>query len=219
MEVEQDEVTQSQWVSKRKIQASKLTDASIRDLFRGYYEYLGWSRVDIARFLHISEGTVKYYLQKFNIPMRTRSEALKIAYASGRKQRPKMWGPDNPSWRGGETTSDGYIMVKQPSHPRARMHGYVFKHIIIWEQTHNRLLPPGWVVHHLNGIRSDNRPENLIALPDRKHKRVLAAKAQKIKELESKLARAEREIESLHQAMLAGQLTFNLDGHDDTGGL
>lgn len=37
------------------------------------------------------------------------------------------------------------------------------------------------------------------------------------KELESKLARVKREIESLHQAMLAGQLVFNLDGGHDTG--
>lgn len=218
MEVKQDEVTQAQYVSKRKIRASKLTDASIRDLFRGYYEYLQWSRVDIAHLLGISPDTVKYYLKKYDIPIRTRSEALKIAYASGRKQSPKLMGPDNPSWRGGETISYGYIMVRQPNHPRAR-NGYVFKHILVWEQTYNRPLPPGWVVHHLNGIRKDDRPRNLIALPDKKHKRVLAAKAQRIKKLESKLLRAEREIESLRQAMLAGQLIFSLDGHHDTGGL
>lgn len=34
-------------------------------------------------------------------------------------------------------------------------------------------------------------------------------------EIESKLANAKREIGSLYQAMLAGQLTFTLDGHND----
>lgn len=198
---------------------TQLNDASLRDLFIGYYQYLGFSRVDIAGLLHISEGTVKYYLQKFNIPMRTRGEALRLAYASGHKQRPGLKGPDNPSWKGGRTVWGGYIYIKAPDHPRAKSNGYVAEHILVWEQTHHQPLPLGWVIHHLNGIGVDNRPENIIGLPDRKHKRVLTAKAQRIKQLELKLVTAEREIESLRQAMLAGQLIFNLDGHDDTGGL
>lgn len=151
--------------------------------------------------------------------MRTRSEALKIAYAIGCKQRPKMMGPDNPAWKGGRAYSDGYILVKCRGHHLANKQGYVMEHILVWEETHRMPLPQGWVIHHLNGIRSDNRRENILGLPDRKHKRVLTAKAQRIRDLESKLARAQSGIESLHQAMLAGQLIFNLDGHNDSGGL
>jgi len=195
---------------------TQLNDASLQDLFRGYYEYLGWSRVDIARLLHISEGTVKYYLLKFNIPIRTRSEALKLAYARGFKQKPGLTGARNPAWKGGRAFTDGYIMIKALGHPKANHRGYVMEHILIWEQTHGMPLPPGWIVHHLNGIRNDNRPENLLALPDRKHKRILAAKAKRIRALESKLLKAEGEIESFRQAMLAGQLTFNLDGANDS---
>ncbi|GAI99538.1 unnamed protein product [marine sediment metagenome] len=197
-----------------KTKGIKLTDASKRDLFRGYYKELKWSITEIAELLHIDPATVRYYLEKYQIPRRSISEGLNLAYAIGRKRIRPITGPANPSWKGGRTFADGYIYVRAPGHPRAR-NGYVAEHILIWEQTHNQPLPPGWVIHHLNGIGIDNRPENIVGLPDRKHKRVLTVKAQRIKELEFKLAKVEREMKSLREAMLAGQLIFNLDGHDD----
>lgn len=91
-------------------------------------------------------------------------------------------------WQGGRIMrSGGYVSILKPDHPRADKHGYVREHILIWEQVNGRPLPDGWVVHHLNGITDDNRPINLIALPNKKHKQVLAAKAKRIQELEALL--------------------------------
>ena len=70
-------------------------------------------------------------------------------------------GNRNPHWRGGRTRHNrGYLMLYAPDHPRAS-HGYVFEHILVIEAHLGRHLVDGETVHHLNGIRDDNRLENL----------------------------------------------------------
>ena len=50
-------------------------------------------------------------------------------------------------------------MVKVPG--RTTNNGYKFEHVIVMESKLNRNLVAGENVHHINGIRDDNRPENL----------------------------------------------------------
>ena len=91
------------------------------------------------------------------------------------------------NWKGGRhPTAGGYIVVWNPKHPRANG-GYIWEHILLWEQANGKELPRGWVIHHLNGIRDDNRLINLVALPDKKHRHILAAKAKRIQQLEGLL--------------------------------
>ena len=52
-------------------------------------------------------------------------------------------------------------MLKTPGHPRTRSHDYVFEHILVMEANLGRYLLPGENVHHRNGVRDDNRLENL----------------------------------------------------------
>ena len=72
-------------------------------------------------------------------------------------------------------------------HPRANSKDRILEHIWIWEEAHGKPLPKGWIIHHLNGIKDDNRPKNLMALPNKKHYLVLQAKAKRIQELEALL--------------------------------
>lgn len=100
-------------------------------------------------------------------------------------------GANNPRWIGGKVyASDGYIRVLNRTHPRARKSGYVYQHILVWEEANKMPLPKGYVIHHLNGIRDDNRPQNLIALPRKKHHGHLMHQALKkrIQELETQVA-------------------------------
>lgn len=65
------------------------------------------------------------------------------------------------NWKGGRKYHQGYILVYEPNHPNAISHGYVFEHRLIFEKHLGRYLDIGEVVHHKNGIKDDNRIENL----------------------------------------------------------
>lgn len=82
-----------------------------------------------------------------------------------------------PKFRtGGEryVHGDGYMKVFYPEHPNANKYGYVKEHTYVMSQFLGRPLLKTESVHHKNGVRDDNRLENLElwTTPPRKNVRV-----------------------------------------------
>lgn len=77
-------------------------------------------------------------------------------------QKFKEEGKHRPNWKGGRHNHKGYIRISQPEHPFADKSGRIFEHRIILEKKIGRYLTPNEIPHHINGIKNDNRPENLI---------------------------------------------------------
>lgn len=68
----------------------------------------------------------------------------------------------NPMWKGGiHNRADGYVLMKTRFHPRSYKNGYIKRATLVLEEKLGRYLRDGEVVHHVNGIRNDDRPENL----------------------------------------------------------
>jgi len=125
------------------------------------------------------------------LAIRCRACSTKARWQKGDFRNSKFghqFGQNHPNWKGGRYKSDtGYIYIYNPDYPIRSKRRYIAEHLLIWEQAHGKPLPKGWIIHHLNGIKTDNRSINLVALPNRKHYLILEAKARRIQELEALL--------------------------------
>lgn len=74
---------------------------------------------------------------------------------------------NNPNWKNGRRHHQGYIQFKQLHHPNVDYNGYIFEHRLVVEKQIGRYLKPTEEVHHRNGIKDDNHPENLMAFKNK----------------------------------------------------
>lgn len=76
----------------------------------------------------------------------------------------------NPWWKGGKTKRwSGYIWILKHNHPNTTKQGYICEHRYIMSQYLGRPLKDDEIVHHKNGIKDDNRLENLKLMDNCKH--------------------------------------------------
>ena len=77
------------------------------------------------------------------------------------KKFPERGGENHHGWKGGRSKRpDGYVYVLVPNHPQTKRK-YILEHRLVMEKHIGRYLERWEIVHHRNGIRDDNRIENL----------------------------------------------------------
>jgi len=160
------------------------------DLLRDLYDQ-GKTRKEIRAIFHCRGSKVNKALDSIGCTCSPSGVETRIQrYGS-------ISGERHPQWKGGRRKrTGGYILIKDPDNPRAEADGYVLEHIYVWQIQHQKVLPKGWSIHHLNGIKNDNRPENLLALPTKKHLLVIPEIKKKIRELELKVKLLEKALDS-----------------------
>jgi hypothetical protein len=113
----------------------------------------GRSQTYIGLAFNASQGVISRVLREHEI------EPIARRYSSRRLEASNLW-------KGGRIlASGGYIAVKLPrSDPLATMcdrAGYVREHRLVMARSLGRPLRRDETIHHINGIRDDNRRENL----------------------------------------------------------
>lgn len=66
-------------------------------------------------------------------------------------------------------TTTGYIKVYFPDHPKSDKRGFILEHDLIMECNIGRHLEKNEIVHHKNGIKTDNRIKNLQLMTRSEH--------------------------------------------------
>lgn len=78
-----------------------------------------------------------------------------------------------PSWNSGKKKKSyfrkGYKYILTPDNPMSRKDGYLAEHRLVLSNHLGRLLRKKELVHHKNGIKDDNRIENLVILLPKTH--------------------------------------------------
>jgi len=138
----------------------------------------GMSANEIAKTFGVTYQCIYDRLAEEGIKTRNRREQIKSMIQRGTYNVRK--GETHKNWKGGKTQSGGYTLLMVDRHK------YKPEHRIVWEQ-HNGPLPKNWVVHHLNGNKSDNRIENLAGMPRKIHspKSIVEPYKKRIQELEA----------------------------------
>lgn len=153
------------------------------------YHALEMSQGEIAAELGVTQGAVHYWMKRYNIPARTKDDGVRLA-----RQQNRFKNSNNPRWAGGKRrTRDGYILQLVPDHPLADSNGYVRQHHLVYHELVGPI-PKGFHIHHKNGIKDDNRLENLELMSPEAH-------AQLIPKLFRRIAVLERENEELRNGV------------------
>ena len=128
--------------------------------------------------------------------------------ASCKSIRGEYSGKNHPYWIGGKVAHKaGYVRIYQPNHPDAQNDIYILEHRLVMEAHINKISYKKWMeygikgnypknvrflkshelVHHLNGIKNDDKLKNLALTTRKTHdiRSYIKQLQKRIKELEN----------------------------------
>ena len=122
------------------------------------FEHLYWEQGRsvpwIAKEIQCNRSNLYQYIRRMGFKIRTRKEAIGE-------------GENHHCWRGGKTTSkDGYVTFSATNKKGQAEHRVIVENVL------GRKLKSNEVVHHINGIRDDNRNSNLLVCTRSYHTRL-----------------------------------------------
>lgn len=105
-------------------------------------------------------------------------------------------GEEHPNWKGGRKQSNGYILIWIEStssyYSMCNSHNYIPEHRLVMAKHLGRYLESWEIVHHKNGIRDDNRMENLELLPSQAEHLSITFLVEENKKLKKRIAELEK---------------------------
>ena len=165
---------------------------AFKELSSRYYE-LG-SAQKVAEFYGVSKKTVLRHMETLGIPRNSLTkvtpevlEEIRLEAIRGTKcsMAAERIGLDPSTLRvhaaslglrfvdsyhsGYITTWNGYLKVKQPEHPAADRRGYVMEQVLVAEAKIGRFLTLEECVHHKDGNKKNNTPENVEVMLLKEH--------------------------------------------------
>lgn len=154
----------------------------------------------IASKTNVAKGHVKGEPMRFarcHVPRETRAKIAASQKGVPRKPEFVLSGERHWNWKTGRTiTQHGYVhLTVGADHPMADKRGRVLEHRLVMAEAIGRPLRKREVVHHINGIRDDNRIANLRLFSSNAEHRQFHA--DETRELREEVARLRDELDAL----------------------
>ena len=131
-----------------------LTEDDLKTI-RKAIEVDGLQQRIVAEKIGVHQGTIEKLVKKLGL--------------STQRTGPRSGGHGHTNWKGGVIVRKGYRYVYTPDHPNAVFgRRYVAEHRLVMEKTLGRYLTRREVVHHVDGVPTNNAPENLLLFSENK---------------------------------------------------